>query len=72
MDLTQVVKELFDFSLEQVGLAWWIKIITDKPQCIYYFGLFANAQEAETAEPDYIDDLKQEQAQVVTITNKQC
>lgn len=72
MNLTQTVKESFISVLEQVGLAWWIEIITDKPRCVYYFGPFASAKEAEIRSSGYLEDLEQEKAQVVTITSKRC
>lgn len=49
--------------VEKSELAWWVKIITTKPRCTYYFGPFANTQEAELAQAGYIEDLEQEQAQ---------
>jgi hypothetical protein len=45
------------------GQAWWVEILTAQPTCIYYFGPFANGQEAEMAAPGYISDLEGESAQ---------
>jgi aromatic ring-opening dioxygenase LigB subunit len=56
--------------LEQLKLAWWLEIVTDKPHCIYYFGPFTYADEARTAQAGYIEDLEQEQAQVITVKLK--
>lgn len=56
--------------LEQLKLACWVEIVTDKPDCIYYFGPFACASEAQKAQPGYIEDLEQEQAQITSIKLK--
>ena len=70
MNLSETIKESFTSVLEQVGLAWWIEIVTDKPQCTYYFGPFACAKSAQKAVLGYIEDLKQESAQVSAVTFK--
>ena len=28
-------------------MAWWVEIMTQEPQCIYYFDSFARANEAK-------------------------
>ena len=48
-------------------LPWWIKIITNKPSCIYYFGPFDSKQEAQYYCPGYLEDLVQEKAQVIFV-----
>ncbi|CAN1212265.1 DUF1816 domain-containing protein [Tumidithrix helvetica PCC 7403] len=56
----------FTSFLERLGLAWWVKIITASPACIYYFGPFISDREAQTLHGGYIEDLTHEGA---TITN---
>ena len=51
---------------------WWIEIITVKPICIYYFGVFNSVYEAEQFKNGYIQDLHQEQAEIVNVEIKQC
>ena len=43
--------------------AWWIEIFTAQPQCTYYFGPFAGAQEAKVASIGFVKDLESEFAQ---------
>jgi hypothetical protein len=60
---------LLDYS--QDGLrqqAWWVKIQTDRPCCIYYFGPFDSAIEAQTNRGGYIEDLEGELAQGISTT----
>ncbi|HEY9674558.1 MAG TPA: DUF1816 domain-containing protein [Waterburya sp.] len=60
----------FACYLEKMGMAWWVEIITQEPQCIYYFGPFARASEAKLLLGGYIDDLEEEGAQVIAIDIK--
>jgi len=69
-NLLEKFSEMTTFFLEQLKLAWWLEIVTDKPHCIYYFGPFAYADEAQKAQSGYIEDLEQEQAQVITVKLK--
>jgi Domain of unknown function (DUF1816) len=48
-------------------LAWWTKIYTKAPFCIYYFGPFDRVEEANDSKFGYIEDLKNEGAEVVFI-----
>ncbi len=48
-------------------LAWWTKIYTKEPFCIYYFGPFDRVEEANDSKFGYIEDLEHEGAQVVFI-----
>ncbi|MDJ0649743.1 MAG: DUF1816 domain-containing protein [Xenococcaceae cyanobacterium MO_188.B19] len=41
-------------------LGWWIKIVTDKPLYIYYFGVFDSYNEAVKYKDGYIEDLRGE------------
>lgn len=54
------------------GLPWWVEILTAKPRCIYYFGPFDTAREAESYQTGYFDDLQEEGAEGITIQVKQC
>ncbi len=51
---------------------WWIKILTNKPDHIYYFGAFDSYWEAESCKKGYIQDLEGEKAKIVDIEIKQC
>lgn len=46
-------------------MSWWLEIVTKKPSCIYYFGPFDSLREAELEKGGYIEDLRQEQAEVI-------
>lgn len=56
---------------EQSSLAWWLKINTMNPSMTYYFGPFISAQEAEIAQPSYINNLEQDGLQIQTIQIQQ-
>jgi hypothetical protein len=60
----------FACYLEKIGMAWWVEIITQEPQCIYYFGSFARANEAKHFLAGYIEDLEGEGAQVIAVDIK--
>ncbi len=47
VDFSKTLKDFFASILEQLGLAWWLEVITKQPQCTYYFGPFASVKEAE-------------------------
>ncbi len=51
---------------------WWVKILTNKPIYIYYFGVFSTYYEAEWSTNGYIQDLIQEGSEIVDIQIKQC
>ncbi|CAN1212256.1 hypothetical protein TUMEXPCC7403_18760 [Tumidithrix helvetica PCC 7403] len=38
-------------------LGWWLEIFTAQPPCIYYFGAFETAQEAEESQAGFVQDL---------------
>jgi len=46
---------------------WWIKIDTQSPCCIYYFGPFISQVEARSYQDGYLQDLYEEGAQGITI-----
>ena len=62
------MKELVTTLLDIVGLAYWIEIKTEKPQCIYYFGPFSNREEAISAQGGYLEDLANEGAENIQVT----
>lgn len=66
------MKELLINSLQFLGLAFWVEIITDDPQCTYYFGPFSSKQEAESAQGGYIEDLENEGAQGISVMIMRC
>jgi hypothetical protein len=66
------MQEIFTSLMDFLGLAWWVEIKTDSPRCLYYFGPFLTADEAEAAKPGYIEDLQQESAQGIVAVTKRC
>jgi hypothetical protein len=56
----------------EMGKAWWVEVTTRQPDCTYYFGPFADSQEAQQAEAGYIQDLRQEGPQEITAEVKWC
>ncbi len=51
---------------------WWIEISTDLPHCLYYFGPFQSKTEAAQSEAGYVEDLKQEGAEIIQVTMMKC
>lgn len=49
---------------------YWVKIITDQPKCVYYFGPFDNHQEAKINQNGYIEDLMSEKASGIYVEIK--
>ena len=66
------IENCFTDLCEQLGIAWWVKVVTDNPGCTYYFGPFASAKEAKLYQPGYIEDLVQEEAQIIAVDVKRC
>lgn len=65
--------EMFFISyLEKTGRAWWVEIVTKKPDCTYYFGPFASHREAQLSQLGYIEDLERERPKLIAIEIKQC
>lgn len=62
----------FTKLLNQLGLAWWVEVVTDSPRCTYYFGPFISANEAKALQAGYIKDLEQEGAQGIVAKVKRC
>ncbi len=65
-------EEFFASYLEMMGKAWWVEIITKKPDCTYYFGPFASHREAQLSQLGYLEDLEQERPKLIAIEIKQC
>lgn len=65
-------EELFTSYLEMMGKAWWVEIVTKKPDCTYYFGPFASHREAQLSQLGYLEDLEQERPKLIAIEIKQC
>ncbi|OKH38157.1 hypothetical protein NIES2119_11425 [[Phormidium ambiguum] IAM M-71] len=66
------MKEVLLSILNFLGLAWWIEIVTRKPQCTYYFGPFLTVKEADLAKTGYIEDLETEGAMGFIVFIKRC
>ncbi|MDX2096417.1 MAG: DUF1816 domain-containing protein [Leptolyngbyaceae cyanobacterium bins.59] len=66
------MKEILTGLLQTLGLAWWVEILTEKPNCTYYFGPFPNAEAAREAQFGYVEDLQQEGAQGIKVNIKRC
>jgi hypothetical protein len=61
---------VFAAYLEKMGIAWWIEVITNKPNCIYYFGPFSSSSDAQSSSGGYLEDLEQEKAQIINVDIK--
>jgi hypothetical protein len=66
------MKEYLITSLNFLGLAWWVEIVTLTPICTYYFGPFITESEAEIEKYGYIEDLENEGALGITVKVKRC
>jgi hypothetical protein len=62
------IKEIWLSLLHFIGLAWWVEIDTDRPNCTYYFGPFISATEANQHLSGYIEDLESEAAEGIHTT----
>ncbi|MBW4479436.1 MAG: DUF1816 domain-containing protein [Tolypothrix brevis GSE-NOS-MK-07-07A] len=66
------LKEVLINASDSFGLAWWVEIGTQKPNCTYYFGPFLNSSEANAAITGYVEDLEIEGAQGIVVNVKRC
>ncbi|MFB2835564.1 DUF1816 domain-containing protein [Floridanema evergladense] len=66
------MKEFLLSILNFFGLAWWLEVITQKPQCTYYFGPFLTAKEALASKTGYLEDLEMEGAIGIEVYIKRC
>lgn len=57
---------------EAIEFGWWIRIVTAKPICTYYFGPFESRWLAEYHKNGYVQDLKEEGAKLIDIDIEQC
>lgn len=64
------IREFLTSYLEMKGRAWWVEVITQEPNCIYYFGPFASSYKAQLYSGGYLEDLEQEKAQVIAVDIK--
>jgi len=65
-------KDLLVTTQNFLGLAYWIEIKTQTPECTYYFGPFQSQEEAQEAQQGYEEDLKAEAAEGITSVIKKC
>ncbi|MUL38850.1 DUF1816 domain-containing protein [Gloeocapsopsis dulcis] len=65
-------KEVLTNLFHNLGWAWWVEIVTQKPHCTYYFGPFLSVKEANAAKAGYLEDLEQEGAQGIAVVVKRC
>ncbi len=68
----ETTEEILMSYLEKMGMAWWVEIVTKKPDCKYYFGPFASHREAQLSQLGYIEDLERERPKLIAIEIKQC
>jgi Domain of unknown function (DUF1816) len=66
------IQEIWLSLLHFIGLAWWVEIGTDRPNCTYYFGPFASATEAKNLIAGYVEDLESEAAEGIHVALKRC
>lgn len=66
------MREVLISVFNTFGWAWWIEIDTQQPSCTYYFGPFLNKKEAFDAQSGYLEDLKNEGTQGITVECKRC
>lgn len=68
LNLALPTPTLEDFSEStNNGMAWWVKIVTETPDCTYYFGPFDSSSEAKQNQSGYLEDLEQEGAQGIEV-----
>ena len=66
------LKETLINTIDNLGLAWWVEIVTQNPRCTYYFGPFLNSTEANLSIQGYVEDLELEGAQGIIVNVKRC
>lgn len=55
-----------------ISSPWWVEILTNRPHCLYYFGPFESAKEAQDNQAGYIEDLQSEGADGIAVKLLQC
>ena len=71
-NIAVILWEIWTNILDFFGQAWWIEISTAQPRCTYYFGPFADRQQAHCALSGYVEDLESESAQVIETNIERC
>lgn len=66
------MKELLLKTVNFLGFASWVEIVTENPTCTYYFGPFLDNGEAEAAKNGYVEDLHSEGAHIASLSVKRC
>ncbi|MEG3842704.1 DUF1816 domain-containing protein [Microcoleus sp. herbarium14] len=66
------MKEFLISLLNFFGLAWWVEVKTSVPRCIYYFGPFLTASEAQAAKAGYVEDIENEGAEGLGVAIYRC
>lgn len=66
------LKEALINTFDNLGLAWWVEIVTQNPRCTYYFGPFLSSTDAKVAIKGYVEDLEMEGAQGIAVNVKRC
>lgn len=66
------IAQIWTDTLDLLGRAWWVEVLTAQPKCTYYFGPFAGAAAATSAMQGYIEDLESESAQGIGAQVKRC
>jgi hypothetical protein len=59
-------------SNPKTELGWWIEIFSAQPPCLYYFGAFDSAQEAEVLQDGFVQDLIEDGAQGIAVRLQWC
>lgn len=72
MEIADNLKEMFISFVDTIGVAVWVEIVTESPNCKYYFGPFSSTAEAEAAQNGYIQDLESEAATIISAIVKRC
>ena len=66
------LKEALINTFDNLGLAWWVEVVTQNPRCTYYFGPFLSSTDAKVAIKGYVEDLEMEGAQGIAVNVKRC
>lgn len=64
--------EIWTNTLDFLGQAWWVEVLTTYPRCTYYFGPFGGVESATLAVSGYVEDLEGEAAQGIKTQVKRC
>ena len=67
-----MLSDLLTNVLVGLGLAHWVVIQTQDPECVYYFGPYLREADAEAEKAGYVADLEAEGASGISCEIKQC